>query len=64
MLEVASGERDRELLAAVAGEQIGVAEDRTPGAGRLAQNPVARLVAVAVVVFLEEVEVEHRDRQR
>ena len=64
MLEVASGERDRELLTAVAGEQIGVAKDRAPGAGRLAQDPVTSLVAMAVVVFLEEVEVEHRDRQR
>jgi len=42
-----------ELLTAVAGEQVGGADLGPPGGGRLLEDQVAGLVAVAVVVALK-----------
>src|SRR3954453_21120152 len=61
---VAAGHRERELLAAVAREQVGGAQAHGPGRGGLLEQPVAGEVPVLVVVGLEVVEVEDGDAQR
>ena len=62
--EIAAGQRERELLAAVAGEDVGRPQLLAPRGGELLQQPVAGLVAVDVVVVLEPVEVEDPDAER
>src|SRR4051812_45433149 len=54
----AVGQEDGELLAAVAGEDVGRSEDGAPGSGGLLEQAVAGLVAAGVVEGLEVVEVE------
>src|SRR6185437_9920417 len=55
---------DGELLAAVTGDQIVGAPPVLQDLGDAAQGVVARHVAVAVVVALEVIDVDHQDRQR
>ena len=57
-----SRQQQRELLAAVASQDVALAELVAPGRTDLDQEAVAGLVAVRVVVALEVVEVEERDR--
>src|SRR5690606_40462238 len=54
----------QELLAAVARDQVGAAQQALQGLGELAQDLVADQVAVAVVDLLEAVQVDEGDRQR
>ena len=56
--------QDGELVAAEAGDQIGVAHGGLEPLRDLDQQPVAGLVAEAVVDDLEVVEVEEQDRDR
>src|SRR3954452_5772190 len=55
---------ERELLAAVAGQQIARAQAARPGDGRRLEQDVAGEVAALVVEALEAVDVEHGDAQR
>src|SRR5215218_792718 len=64
VVQPAVGEQDGELLAAVAGHHVGPADHGLPGGGRLLEEPVPGLVAVAVVVGLEVVEVEQGHAHR
>ena len=57
-------EEDGELVAADPAEQVAGAEDAGPAAGDLGEQPVAGLVAVAVVHVLEAVEIEQDDAER
>ena len=54
---------DGKLFAAIAGHHVVRAHFAGHGAGHLAQAQVAALVAVAVVVFLEIVDIDHQQRQ-
>src|SRR5215208_7031213 len=60
----AARQRQGELLAAVAGEEVGAAQLHAPCRGRLLEETVAGLVAALVVELLEVVQVDHRDAQR
>src|SRR4051794_27417984 len=62
-LRRAVGERKRELLAPVAGQEVGRAQLVAPRGCRLLEEAVAGLVAALVVERLEMVEVEHRDAE-
>ena len=62
--EVAAGQRERELLAAVAGEHVGSSQLVAPGGRELLEHPVAGLMAVHVVVVLEPIEVDDPDAER
>ena len=64
VVDVAAGQRERELLAAVASEHVGGAQLRRPRGGDLLQQPVAGLMAVVVVVDLELVEVGEPHAER
>ena len=55
---------DGELLAAVAGDDVVGAPPVLQDLGDAAQGVVAGQVAVAVVVALEVIDVDHQDRQR
>ena len=57
----AVAEHDRELFAAVAGQQVGAAHPGAPGSGGFLEEPIAALVAVVVVVAFEVIQVEQRD---
>src|SRR5829696_6308492 len=59
VLQRARRQQEHELLPAVAGQQVGGAHLGPPGAGRLLEHQVAGLVAEAVVVGLEVVQVDH-----
>ena len=58
------GEDQRELVAAVAGRDVGGAQRRPHQLGHVDQDAVAVEVAEAVVDELEVVQVEHHDAQR
>ena len=58
------GQDGRELLAAIAARVVLVAQRATQGGCDRLQHPVALVVAVGVVEFLEVVDVEHQHRQR
>jgi len=58
LLERAAGEQDAELVAAEAGDGVGVAHGVLDEPGHLAQHAVARAVPALVVDGLEAVEVE------
>jgi hypothetical protein len=60
----AVGQQHRELLPAVAGQKIGLAELALPGRGGLFEQPVSCLVAVPVVERLEMVDVDQGDARR
>src|SRR6185295_10662841 len=62
--EVGLGEEDGELLAAVAGDDVGLADGLAEGGGQVAEHLVPHLVAVGLVDVLEVVEVEEEQRQR
>src|SRR5690349_18380810 len=55
---------DCELVAAEAGQHIGIAQRRLQPAGDLDQQPIARRVPQRVVDLLELVQVEHQDAER
>ena len=59
-----AGQQQRELVAAEARDQPGLADDLLQARAELRQQPVAGVVAERVVELLEAVEVDHRDRQR
>ena len=61
---VGLGQHDDELLAAVAGDRVDLADLGAHPAGQLDQHRVADLVAVLVVDGLEPVEVEHQRGER
>jgi hypothetical protein len=62
---VASGQQDRELLAADTGRQVGTANVFADGIGGPAQDKIPDLVAAAVVDALESVEIEeHKGKRR
>jgi hypothetical protein len=61
---VARRQQQAELLAAPARQHVGVAQVLAPEVPGQPQQAIAALVAVLVVVGLEEVEIEHDDRQR
>ena len=61
---VGGGQNDAELFAAVAARQVHVAALRLEHLGHLAQHFVAHLVAVRVVEFLEEVDIQQHERAR
>lgn len=54
-----AGEKNRELFAAIAGEQRVRAELLAPVGDHLSEQAITRLVAVRVVVGLEVVQVQH-----
>src|SRR5205085_9743221 len=55
---------DAELLPAITGEEVVGAQHAPPCPGGLLQQAIPGLVAAAVVVALEAIEVEHRDAER
>ena len=59
-----AGQQQRELVAAEARDQPGVAHRLLQARAELGQQPVAGVVAERVVELLEAVEVDHRDRER
>jgi hypothetical protein len=59
-----SRHHQRELVAAEAGEHLGAAQLRPPGASQGAQQLIAGSVPLQVVDALEPVEVDQRDRDR
>src|SRR5690606_24675850 len=61
--ELGLREHDRELFAAVAGEDFVAADALLDDLGELAQDVVAREVAALVVDALEEVDVEHDEAE-
>src|SRR5512133_3260091 len=62
-LQAGLGQDEHELLAAVAGEGVDVADAAGDPAGELDQDPAAALVAEAVVDRLEVVDVKHEQGQ-
>jgi hypothetical protein len=62
---VGAGQDDREFFATVACDQVAFATQAADQyAAYQAQAVVARLMAVVVVVFLEEIHVDQRQRKR
>jgi len=57
-------QQDEELLAAVAADEVALAQRRAQGRRHRGQDLVAAAVAVGVVDVLEVVQVEHGGRQR
>jgi len=61
---IGAGEQQEELLATPATREVGVADGRAKDGGELAEDVVARRVAVDVVDRLEVVEVGEREGER
>ena len=59
----APGQRDRELLTAPAGDHVGLTQHALGPCGEVAQQQVAVMMAVGVVVQLEVVEIDQGQRQ-